>query len=175
MARHVKIATRIWSYKNIVSMIAFFGAFLIIGLLVYDYSKIDTGLSSEVCIKYETITNGGQNTPIGKRQCTLSLERVNTEVTRERGLSGRSSMPASRGMLFVFDSIGRQCIWMKDMHFNIDIIWLNIQGTVLKLAENVTPSSYPDSYCADDTYFVIEVNAGVAKSAGLSLGSRVNL
>ncbi len=164
-----------WRYRNRISLIAFFGTLLIIGLLVYDYSKTGDKILSDVCIKYETLTNGGQNTSRSRVQCSLSLEKVNTEATRERGLSGRSSMPPSHGMLFVFDSIGRQCIWMKDMRFNLDIVWLNAQGRVIKQVENIAPSTYPDSFCADDTFYVIEVNAGVAKSAGLSQGSYVNL
>jgi uncharacterized membrane protein (UPF0127 family) len=131
--------------------------------------------STDVCIKYQTITNGGKFTPIGTKECVLSLEKVDTEAAREQGLSGRASMPASRGMLFVFDHIDRACIWMKGMKFPLDIAWLNVRGDVVRLEENVRPETYPNDFCADNTFFVIEVNAGVAKSAGLSVGSHINL
>ncbi|CAN5444593.1 DUF192 domain-containing protein [soil metagenome] len=129
----------------------------------------------DTCIAYETITNASRFTPIGQRACALSLERVDTETLRRQGLSGRAGMPSGRGMLFVFDRIGRQCIWMKDMEFSLDILWLDARGTILKVAESISPASYPDEYCTDNTLFVIEVNAGVAKSPGLQLGSHIDL
>ncbi|MDB5182572.1 MAG: hypothetical protein JWO47_356 [Candidatus Saccharibacteria bacterium] len=146
------------------------GVILIARQLVFDKNA-----STDVCIKYETVTNGGKSTPIGKKQCVLSLEKVDTEAAREHGLSDRPSMPSSHGMLFVFDNIGRQCIWMKNMHFDLDIAWLDVRGNVVKLEEGLKPETYPNEYCADNTFFVIEVNAHVAKSAGLSVGSHINL
>ncbi len=160
---------------NVAIIVVATASLFALGDLIYVTVRGQNQKSTDVCIKYETITNGGQNTSIGKMQCVLSLEKANTETARAQGLSGRSSMPTSHGMLFVFDSIGRQCIWMKDMHFNLDIAWLNVRGDVVKLEENISPSTYPNEYCADNTFFVIEVASGVAKSAGLIVRSHFNL
>lgn len=144
-------------------------------IIVFQYVQSSKNINTDVCIKYEIITNGGKSTPIGQKSCVMSLEKVDTTSGRESGLSGREFLPANRGMLFVFDSIGNQCMWMKDMKFNLDIAWLNAHGDVVKLEEKLTPASYPQIYCADDTLFVIEVNSGIAKSAGLDVGSHVTL
>jgi len=127
------------------------------------------------CVRYEQIPESNYVNPVTRNKCSLSLEKVDTDATREKGLSGRSSMPRGSGMLFVFDNIGRQCIWMKDMKFPLDIIWLNSQGNIIKIAENVAPSTYPDEFCAKNALLVIEVNAGVAKSHGLTVGTHISL
>src|SRR6266542_6597913 len=48
-----------------------------------------------------------------------------TQPTREKGLSGTTSLRSEEAMLFVYDSDGKWPIWMKDMNYPIDIIWLD--------------------------------------------------
>jgi uncharacterized membrane protein (UPF0127 family) len=104
------------------------------------------------------------------------LEIVSTSASQEKGLGGRQNMAADRGMIFVFDSPETQCMWMKDMQLSLDIIWLNSAKQVTKVAENVSPSTYPEKYCSDDaTKYVIELNAGEAKKAGIAVGATLKL
>lgn len=131
--------------------------------------------STYVCIRYSQVVEHNYINQFRRSTCSLSLERVGTESAREEGLSGRESLPSGRGMLLVFDNIGRKCIWMKDMKFSLDVVWLDGEGNVVKLEENLAPSTYPNEYCAEDSLFVIEVGAGTAKISGLSVGSHVDL
>jgi uncharacterized membrane protein (UPF0127 family) len=104
------------------------------------------------------------------------LEIVSTAESQEKGLGGRRNMASDRGMIFVFDPPAVQCFWMKDMQFPLDIIWLNSAKKVTKVAANVSPSTYPEKYCGDDTTkYVIELNAGEAKKAGIVPGVTVKL
>jgi hypothetical protein len=48
-----------------------------------------------------------------------TLEKVSEPADLVKGLSGRPSLDARGGMLFEFSEGTRQCIWMKDMKFNI--------------------------------------------------------
>lgn len=81
-----------------------------------------------------------------------------------------------RGMVFVFDKPGTQCMWMKNMQFPIDIIWLDEAKKVTSIVPNVSPSSYPMQYCgATTTKYVIELNAGETKRAGIKLGDNLQL
>lgn len=85
-------------------------------------------------------------------------------------------MASDQGMIFVFDPPSVQCFWMKDMEFPLDIIWLNRAKTVIKVAANVSPSSYPEKYCSDEeAKYVIELNAGEAKRADIVVGRRLQL
>lgn len=107
--------------------------------------------------------------------CEVSLERAVTEEQRTMGLSGRSNLPNNQGMLFIFNNPARQCIWMKDMKFSLDIIWLNENKQIIKIMKNVPPSSFPNSFCADDTKYVIELNSGKTNSYGFAVGDSIHL
>lgn len=104
----------------------------------------------------------------------LIIERAETSAQLEQGLSDRDSLPENHGMLFVFNKLGQQCMWMKDMRFNLDMLWLDEKGKVTALQQNLSPSSYPHSFCATGKY-VLEVRAGYAAKYGLVIGSTFNL
>lgn len=110
------------------------------------------------------------------RNTCVELERVVTNSARTLGLSNRPPMPSDRGMLFVYETTGEYCMWMKDMRFSLDMLWLNSRYEIVSIKENVTPDTYPRSFCGPaDAQYVVEVNAGIIKAADLRLGQRLNL
>lgn len=91
----------------------------------------------------------------------LSAQVVRSPAERSRGLSGRSSLPDGQAMLFVFPASARHGIWMKDMRFPIDIVWLDESKTVVDIKRNATPDSYPHSFRpVEPARYVLELNAG---------------
>ncbi|MBW3568736.1 DUF192 domain-containing protein [Candidatus Parcubacteria bacterium] len=107
-----------------------------------------------------------------KNSC-LALERVETNQARVKGLSDREGLPDNTGMLFVFEAPAEQCFWMKDMRFDIDIIWTNQAKQIIKIEKAVSPDSYPKSFCAEDTKYVLEFDGGFAEEYGLKTGTRL--
>jgi uncharacterized membrane protein (UPF0127 family) len=104
----------------------------------------------------------------------IFAEVADTPAAIEQGLGGRTSMPADRAMLFQFDSDGMYCFWMKEMHFPIDVVWLDNSKKVVHIKHRAQPSSYPDQICPDtDSRYVIEMNAGQAEKLGIQLGNEV--
>lgn len=101
------------------------------------------------------------------------LERADTNEKRIKGLSAHPELKPQTGMLFIFDNPERQCIWMKDMNFNIDIIWLDTTKKITKIEQNVSPATYPNSFCADNTKYVIELNSGDAAKLQLGIGQQL--
>lgn len=109
-------------------------------------------------------------------QSTYALDIASSKTDQQKGLGGRKSLAQNRGILFVFDAPGKQCFWMKDMLFSIDMIWLSSDKKVTHIAADVSPGTYPKQYCGDtSTKYVIELNAGEAKRAGLHVGQQVSL
>jgi uncharacterized membrane protein (UPF0127 family) len=105
----------------------------------------------------------------------IRIETVSTEAARMQGLSGRQRMAANEGMLFVFDNSDIHCFWMKDMYFNIDMIWFDENERVVTIKHNASPDSYPESFCPDKpAKYVLEVTAGVSKKAHLTPGTQIN-
>lgn len=86
------------------------------------------------------------------------------------GLSNRVNLPEDKGMLFVFEDTEKQCFWMRNMRFNLDIIWLDDQKTITKTKENISPDTYPNSFCGNAKY-VLEFNHGFTAKYGLKPGT----
>lgn len=106
----------------------------------------------------------------------MKLERAAMPEARQHGLSNREYLPRHEGMLFIFNEPGEHCFWMKDMKFSIDIIWLDQDKKVVDIKENVAPDTYPNSFCPTSlSKYVVEVNAGVTRQAGLGVGSAIDL
>lgn len=98
----------------------------------------------------------------------LCVEIADTEQEKARGLSFRKGLEKNRGMLFIFDENTFPQMWMKDMKFALDFIWMDSEGVVIDIDENVTPDTYPQTVNAPTaTPFVLEVSAGVVKEYGI--------
>jgi uncharacterized membrane protein (UPF0127 family) len=106
---------------------------------------------------------------------TFTLEVADTPAERMQGLSNRPKLADGTGMLFVFDRPSVQCFWMKDMRFNLDIIWVDADKKVVYIEPNVSPSTYPHSFCPNvPAQYVVEVNAGVAQQLRLEAGDTIS-
>ena len=99
---------------------------------------------------------------------------------RQQGLSGRESMAGDTGMLFVFEDERQLNFWMKEMHFPLDIIWIDAQCRLLDVAADVpTPppnasnDEIPRVWSPGPARYVLEVNAGEAARNGLQQGDEV--
>jgi len=106
----------------------------------------------------------------------LTVDIAATPAERQQGLSGRDSLGAGRGMLFVFDDSGPWGFWMKDMRFSIDIIWVDADGRVVTVAPSVSPQSYPSVYTpTSPARYVLEVPAGFAKQNTIVAGANIHI
>jgi uncharacterized membrane protein (UPF0127 family) len=121
-----------------------------------------------------------QKTQTVKSTCTINLdnrcidlERADTNSKRIQGLSDRTSMDTYKGMLFVFDVAQEQCFWMKDMHFSLDMVFVDNNKKIVKIDKNISPDTYPQDFCAEGVRYVIELNAGIADRAGLKIGQEL--
>jgi uncharacterized membrane protein (UPF0127 family) len=103
---------------------------------------------------------------------SLRLEYATTTVGRERGLGGRASIGSDYGMLFVFPKDDRYGFWMKDTLVPLDIFWLDAQGHVVYIAEDVLPASYPSVfYPTVLARYVLETSAGFAQAHNIAVGT----
>lgn len=113
--------------------------------------------------------------PESEKTC-VALELVETDAARKQGLSGRASMPEDTGMLFDFKNEAIRCMWMKDVQFGLDMIWLDASQNVVDMKTNIAPETFPERFCGEvSARYVIEVRAGVSQSAGTSVGQDIEL
>lgn len=106
----------------------------------------------------------------------LDVSVANEQQERIRGLSGVTSLRDFEGKLFIFDTDGIYRIWMKDMKFALDIIWINKNLEVVHIEENVSPDTYPQAFTSEeDARFVLEVNAHFVSLFKVVKGDRLLL
>lgn len=105
---------------------------------------------------------------------TISATIADTSQARSNGLSGTSDLAANCGMLFVFPADQAWQFWMKDMHYNLDIIWLDATKKVVHVVNNASPDSYPFTVFAPSASarYVLEINGGEAKKTDITVGER---
>lgn len=105
---------------------------------------------------------------------TITSRVVRSDQARERGLSGTKELADGTGMLFVFDSADKWRIWMRDMQYPIDIIWLDEQKRVVHIVHAAQPSSYPKTEFAPKkpARYILEVPAQTARKHAITIGSQ---
>ncbi len=111
--------------------------------------------------------------PNGTQKIEAELAITQTEQTK--GLSERSTLAPDHGMLFVFPSSAIYTFWMKNTLIPLDIIWLEnkkiVEITTLQSEIGSTIPTHTPSHKADT---VLEINANLAKSLNLNVGSQLD-
>lgn len=104
----------------------------------------------------------------------IVVEIAEFELDQTKGLSDRNCLGGEAGMLFVYDRADDQrCFWMKDMNFVIDMIWLDSDKKIINIESNVSPDSYPGSFCPDrPAQYVLEVDAGFTDRSGWQIDTK---
>ena len=121
-------------------------------------------------------------TPLQVGSEVIFVEVAVSEQAQEQGLSYRDSLQDNQGMLFDLRPTDdtRPGFWMKDMKFDLDMIWIN-EGKIIAINNNV-PKPAPGQQQKDlPIYFppstvdmVLEMNAGWAASHSVKVGDAVS-
>lgn len=117
--------------------------------------------------------SSGQKVIIGKK--IIAVDIADTLEKRAQGLSGRQSLAADYGMLFIFPNLNIPSFWMKDMNFPLDIIWLQDQ-VVVDLTKNLeipSKAGIPSIKPIVPVNYVLEVQAGFISDNNVKVGDQV--
>jgi uncharacterized membrane protein (UPF0127 family) len=105
------------------------------------------------------------------------LELAVTPEQRRTGYMHRSAVGPGQGMLFLFGSDDIHSIWMKNCLVALDIIWLDQDFKVVRIASDQQPCPVdgpcPSAYPFRPARYVLEVAAGRAAETGLRAGDTV--
>lgn len=111
---------------------------------------------------------------MGNQSFNVTIAR--TDFERQRGLSGTNNLASNQAMLFIFPDNTKPGIWMKNMNYPIDIVWVNTNYQIVHIVKNAQPSSYPQTYKSDvAARYVIEVSSGTIEKTGIVRGDLVGL
>lgn len=104
----------------------------------------------------------------------INVDIANTNNTRAQGLGGRKNLCAKCGMLFLFDTLEERTFWMKDMLFDIDIVWIR-EGMIVQISENVdhTYGMREIVHSSDPVDAVLELPVGSIYKNNIIIGQHV--
>jgi uncharacterized membrane protein (UPF0127 family) len=108
---------------------------------------------------------------------TWTLEIAATPTERYQGLSGRTSIPSDRGMLFVFPRVQAVEFCMRDCEVPIDIAFIDRDGRVVKAETMAVEPDRLGTKLYDSEkpiLYVLEVAGGSLSSAGVKKGDLVS-
>jgi hypothetical protein len=106
----------------------------------------------------------------------FETELVKNSKELERGLSGRDSIADNQAMLFIFPDKDRRVFWMKDMNFNIDLLWIDGDKIIAYEKNMLAPDKnkldsgllkYESPQAVDK---VLEIKAGSIELLGIKVG-----
>jgi uncharacterized membrane protein (UPF0127 family) len=108
----------------------------------------------------------------------VNIALADTPGERILGLSGQESLGAGEGLLFEFPESERHGIWMRDMNFAIDIVWLDRELRVVDIKEDARPTSFRSENDAVifkprvRALYVLELPSGFAREGGIRVGDK---
>ncbi len=113
-------------------------------------------------------------------QKKFQFKLVNTDPSRVKGLSGRQEIGAD-GMLFVFTNPGYHGIWMKQMQFDLDLIWFDVSGKIIDLTLSAPApisnqlNNLPVYQPSEPASMVLEVPAGFVQEYQIQVGQLLEI
>ena len=141
---------------------------VLIGGLWYAYGRQSgVSLSEFFLSSNNVITVGG---------VSMRVDVARTAQSRQQGLSGRQDLGDVVGLLMVYDDADYHGIWMRDMLFPIDVIWIGEDFQVVGITRNITPESYPKIFePPKPVKYVLETNVSFAQVYGISVGDTADI
>jgi uncharacterized membrane protein (UPF0127 family) len=111
----------------------------------------------------------------GQPVATFGVELARNPWRRARGLMGRTSLPEDGGMLFVYPWPRKVCIWMARVQMALDVLFVDENDTVTKIATGLAPRSMRIVGSDAPVKRVFEVAAGALARAGVAVGDQLRL
>jgi len=103
----------------------------------------------------------------------FSVEIAADDASRAKGLMFRKKLPEGQGMLFDFQQDEDVNFWMENTYVSLDMIFIQGNGRILRIAENTEPLSRKLIPSGGPIRAVLEVVAGTAHKLGIRPGDRV--
>ena len=103
----------------------------------------------------------------------FSVELVENDADRAKGLMYRKELPEGKGMLFDFHREQDVSFWMQNTYIPLDMLFIRADGRILRIAENTEPLSTRMIASGGPVRAVLEVIGGTARKFGIAPGDRV--
>lgn len=107
----------------------------------------------------------------------VQVDIAENENERAQGLSGRAILGDYEGMLFIMPQQQYHKFWMKDMLIPLDMVFIDEEGFIVDIKENVQPcenNGICTSFTAHSPFkYVVELNSGFIESNRVKMDTNV--
>ena len=97
------------------------------------------------------------------------MEIANNYSKRKKGLMYRDNIEKDFGMLFVWDEVEIQCMWMKNTSIPLSVAFIKKEGEILDIFD-LYPFSTLSVCSTDKVKYALEVNRGWFEEKAISRG-----
>lgn len=104
---------------------------------------------------------------------TIETAIADDDTERSQGMMDVKDLPASKGMLFIFDENKPRSFWMANTPLPLDIIFVNSDKTIVRIHHSTQPFSEKNLTSEEPARYVIETNAGYCVSHDIQEGMKV--
>jgi uncharacterized membrane protein (UPF0127 family) len=116
---------------------------------------------------------------IGDTGKMIKVETAVTPRAVRQGLSFRKSLAKGTGMFFVFSTLDYHTMWMPDMNFSLDVVWLDENLEVVHISYGLQPcvsrQVCPAAGSEKMAKYAIEVNEGDADALRFKIGTKLTV
>ena len=138
------------------------------------FSKIINKFLSLSLIILSTQSYGNIEATFEGKPAKLLLSIANTNESRSKGLMFQSSLKKNHGMIFIWPSSKKQCMWMKNTSIPLSVAYLSTDGRILEIYDMVPFSE--ESICSSQkARMAVEVNQGWFSKNQIAEGDKINL
>ena len=129
-----------------------------------------TNVTDEIGLTIVTLPDGTR----------IRAETMRDDIELIKGMMFRETLPAGRGMLFIHPEEDIFHYWMYQTKIPLDIIWMDHDRRVVEMSLDTPPcqatnakdcANYGGSY---KSKYVLELNAGAARKAGIKVGDTLS-
>jgi hypothetical protein len=107
---------------------------------------------------------------------TFTVEVARTHAAQAKGLMFRTSLPEDAGMVFLYGEPPRMVhMWMRNTLIPLDMLFIDAHGVIVHLHEQAKPRDESVISSRYNITSVVELNAGMIKKHGISVGDTVSL
>lgn len=114
---------------------------------------------------------------------TLQVQIADTKPLQTRGLMFQEKLPYDQGLLFIFEDVGVRSMWMLNMQFALDLIWIDDGGNVVHIEKDTQPckSALETVGCTfangngKEAKYVLEVTSGFVNKFNITENSKLEI
>lgn len=148
---------------------SFFG--LLLGL--FAFASCPAQVSQQNLVPLDEFPKGTLEIQGARQAHKFDIWIAETPRQQTQGLMFVRDLPENRGMLFIAEAPRVFSMWMMNTYIPLDMVFINADGRIQKIAANTTPHSRDTVSSNGPAKAILELRGGEAARRALQVGDRV--